>query len=649
MGKRATQAGQAIVLIALMLTALIATVSLGIDGGRVYVERRELQDAVDGAALAAADKYLNGGDWIASETLAAHIYGHNERLYASPAGPVDSATCNYSAPALGSSVTVNCTFPSDSTHSLTMVLGYMRGSQTFQISASHTIPVTLMQVVGYGQNVTIGATATAQATNGAPVPAMLTLSQSCTNSLYLNGNGGLTVTGDLVSNGGLRTGNGSIAVAGDAHSNCNQNPSPVQLNCVQSAQPPPCTPPDRVGVWNPNSGVTPDPAYAPPSLAGLLPRTISNYRLQPGIYSSPPGNNMCYFLEGGIYDWTSGYTSQGGFVSNELKPPDEPVYNNNQARSSYQFWNTQVSCAGSFTVGAVADGAPVTPIGGWAVEVTSVRQDVYGAVTYTRESAPSMCRKIPSVGVGQAITMLIQNLPGASSYNVYAQPPPGDCNGPFGYVTNLPNPLYGNAASLGTVTSVLNAAVIPPGFAPSAGAAPRTAGAYPPDGERAPSTSNTPNSNPAPSTWPGGDRANEGQCADSLGNYLACSSAGATVTPGAVAWYFPSGSCIGMTGQQDLYIFSGIQYFWLGMYAPGALYPPANTCTMTLAGQANTTVVGITYMPSVSLSVTGNAVFLAPVAGGIIVNTGTITGNGSVVVTRGQGVLAPVPAARLTN
>ena len=47
----------------------------------------------------------------------------------------------------------------------------------------------------------------------------------------------------------------------------------------------------------------------------------------PGTYSADPrltGSASCYFLDGGAYTWQGGLTQNGGFMSNELRPPDEP-------------------------------------------------------------------------------------------------------------------------------------------------------------------------------------------------------------------------------------------------------------------------------------------------------------------------------------
>lgn len=56
------QAGQAIVLIAIMMVALIASLGLAIDGGGMYLLYRDAQNAVDSAALTSAFALCTGGD-----------------------------------------------------------------------------------------------------------------------------------------------------------------------------------------------------------------------------------------------------------------------------------------------------------------------------------------------------------------------------------------------------------------------------------------------------------------------------------------------------------------------------------------------------------------------------------------------------------
>ena len=78
------QRGQAIVLIALMLGVVVGMAALAIDGSRAYAVRRDLQAAVDAAALAAADNMQQTGSFTQAEQAATTSFGTNLRLYSAP-------------------------------------------------------------------------------------------------------------------------------------------------------------------------------------------------------------------------------------------------------------------------------------------------------------------------------------------------------------------------------------------------------------------------------------------------------------------------------------------------------------------------------------------------------------------------------------
>src|SRR5512145_959469 len=62
--------GQAIVIMALAMIALLAFAALAIDGGNAYVERRRSQNGADAAALAGARQvWINRVNLNSSETL----------------------------------------------------------------------------------------------------------------------------------------------------------------------------------------------------------------------------------------------------------------------------------------------------------------------------------------------------------------------------------------------------------------------------------------------------------------------------------------------------------------------------------------------------------------------------------------------------
>ncbi len=57
-----SEKGQALILIALGMVAMLALVALAVDGGMAFAERRSSQNAVDNAALAAAYSIINNGE-----------------------------------------------------------------------------------------------------------------------------------------------------------------------------------------------------------------------------------------------------------------------------------------------------------------------------------------------------------------------------------------------------------------------------------------------------------------------------------------------------------------------------------------------------------------------------------------------------------
>ncbi len=347
----------------------------------------------------------------------------------------------------------------------------------------------------------------------------------------------------------------------------------------------------------------------------------------------------------------------GDFVSNELKPPDEPNASNNAVRASPQFWDSAngSKCSGAFDV-SHATGPVDIPTGRWSFVVTSVRTDTYNGVSYTRESAPSMCRQLQVNNHFDNIQLAIGNVPGAFSYNIYAALPGSSCSGPFGLAANLPvsgpilnsnlNPcpdVNGNGCSLGNESITLGAQLAPP-FTPS-GAAPDTTGAHPPDPETAPLAPGLPNQNPPRGPGPTGDRANENDCETVGGLFASCPG---PITPGAVELYFPQGACLVAGNGADTYLFSGYQYNWVAVYEPGPSSPPINNCANALGAAGNSGYIGLFYAPSAYIGVTSPYVYEVAGSGGIIADSFGFSGTMPSIAY--SSAYAPVPpASRITN
>jgi len=688
------QRGQAIVLVGLLLVVLFGFVGLAIDGGRAYLDRRHMQASVDAASLAAAYNYMTSHDVGLAELAGRDVFATNERLYTSP-------SCTSTA------LTLSCSYADQTNQNLTLsAVDHSIAGVTFNATASHRVGVTMMQALGAGSTMLIGATATALARKtGANGAAIQTLSQSCSGSLTFGGSGTATLVGDIWSNGNISGGGASSgAVTGNVVGVCS-NPAPPFLQAPWSVSG------SQVNGWN-----MPDPGYAMPPLNGARPNWNSPGcdGECPGTYAADPhlvGGAGCYFLETGVYNFSAGYTQQGGLVSNELRPPDEAnVYAAGQAttttlngdlsgsrvqqinvasmpaavptatlisvggqtfqlssaaaatdthlsinrqdvvgtipsgslvsfRALPQFWDADgVNCGGSFSLAAVGNTNNLAA-GTWSVEVTSVRWEPYTCSgtpvatpsCFIRESAPSMCKTV-TLGSSTNIKVTVDAaVAGAQYLNVYLAQN-GSCSG-LAYLTRLQNTVNGSV--------VINSSSFPAGW-PSGAAAP-------PDQENPPLAGGLPNADPPAGTPPRGDLANENQCVDpATGANVVCSQA--SVNPGAVLLYLPSGGCVTMNGGGDIYVFSGYQYGRIVMFEPGpeqSSFP--NTCANKVNGHDFTSFIGIFYIPAADITLNGTSRVRATIAGGLIAYTATVLGSENLAITADPSLRAWAPTVRLTQ
>jgi hypothetical protein len=667
----AFQRGQAIILVALMLGVVVGMAALAIDGSRAYALRRDMQNSVDYGALAAADNYRHSSSFSSAEAAGVTAFSVNMRLYLAP------SCTGYGAPGPGT-YAMTCTYPDGTLLAISVPVLGPRGVQ-FSLTATRTLTLQFARILTNGTSPSISATAGGRVGDLLYSPALAALSQagcggSSGTAISVGASGTLKVTGDVVSDGAISVSGGVGTVAGDVYARCQSTVSGLSVLCYPSGATPACTYPDVAGAFRTGLRDT-DPGYPPPGPVGAGQASPgSTVLLLPGAYSAPVivGSSRCYFLAGGVYSFQAGYSNSGSLVSNELKPPDEPTPGNNTVLASPQFWNaTGAHCAGSMQYQAVqctgngscgtgncgqgvgqGNGCTAAPPGVWAIEVTSTRNDTYNGNTYTRESAPSTCQTV-TVGGHQAIQVTVSNVPGAASYNIYAALPGTGCSGTFGLAETVPvsGPVLnsslslcpqftGSSCSLGLENIVLNGNDIGLTFAPNAGAAPGTVGAYPPSSETAPLRLSRPNQNPPRLSGAAGDRANENSCETSAGAYATCPGA---VTPGAVALNLPGSSCMSTSSSSDTYVFSGYQFNWVVFYE-GA----GNACANVLGGDRNTALIGLAYMPGASINFASDDTFDSPATGGVIAGTISFTGNLPAVTF--SSAYAPVPfASRLVS
>jgi hypothetical protein len=368
--------------------------------------------------------------------------------------------------------------------------------------------------------------------------------------------------------------------------------------------------------------------------------------------------------------------------------------------SDIQFWNQNgVSCSGEFNLSVVsAPGFGIKHQGGtgnWGIELTSVRYDQFLDPTVTpnpclnspgcrRESAPSTCQQITTTDTSSpAIDVNVtRNAPGAQYYEVYMDP--NGCDGNqtnFSFVGQFlaPGWIDGGAppaVPVGPYPSGSNVVLVKGTLGLSCPvvidsicnltynnlsptqlcyAQARFASCEPPEHPVAPQCFQ--NCTPPPTglseenapmrlqygTSLGGDIANENYCVPSPnpGDPAApCQSA--KVTPGAVQFYFPDGSCMTQNAQGATFVFGGEQYNWIVIYMPST-----NTCSNTLNGGSATQYIGTIYTPGASWKINGGN--RAPLAGQVIVFSATVKGAASVGIDFNPNYAPAPPAARLIN
>ena len=692
------QRGQAIVMIGLILVVLFGFLGLAMDGGRAYLDRRSLQSSVDAAALAAAYNYMNNNNYGLAEVAATNEFANNQRLY-------DPPSCTGYG-----SLNVNCSFDDPTGEALTIaVVNRSFAGVTFTATGTHHITATIMQVAGAGANMPIGATATAVARRAGTFGAAIqTLSPGTCNgasaSLAFTGTSTTQVTGDIWSNGSIvDSGTPGGSVTGNVTDVCPNMP------------PQPLTPPAwTVSGAEGNGFNNPDPDYPMPALPVNTPtwNCTSGSTESPGVYTADPrlGNgacaNGCWFLSGGVYDFSQGFSDNGGFVSNELRPPDEPnmasagVPNTAMLSGSFSGTNQRSinvnalsapipSGSTLYILGQTFTTSRAAAIGDTQISIS--QQSVVGTLaggTLVTIRALNQFWDANNVGCSSSFTL---SSPGSGSlssgtYSVEVTAvrwsPNGvaSCTGPASPTCYKREsaPSMCKTLSLATSGNLKVDVTADPGatdyyiyvaangsctgltYCTDTGIGSLTqtipscpaSSVVPPDGEGMPLQAGLPNADPGAGTPPHGDLANEKHCVDTTtGNDVACPSAW---TPGAVELFIPGpGSnqqCLNLQGGGDIYVYSGYQFQRVLFYEPGPEQSGSpNSCSNKVAGHGLTSLIGIFYVPAANVTIIGNSSYLATIAGGVIAWTASVQGNGGVSISADPSLRALPSTVRLTQ
>jgi len=175
-------AGQAIVVMALAMVAICGMLALAIDAGRLYFQRRLMQDAVDSGALAGAQSLVGTVANPNGQPNYALYYAMDDTFAVFNQNPAnnDPNSSFYTAP-------VNRTVTdTQGGYTVTAVAPTGYSNKQVQVTVSFNATATFVQVLGFSQ-IAILATATAEAGTNAKTYALFA---------YTSGGSGNTIQND---------------------------------------------------------------------------------------------------------------------------------------------------------------------------------------------------------------------------------------------------------------------------------------------------------------------------------------------------------------------------------------------------------------------------------------------------------------------
>lgn len=281
--------GQAIILVVVAVLVLTAILVLALDGGRIFLDRRQLQDAADAGALAGAERLevLPYGNFAAAHTQALQTVVKNLP---------GTSTSGYTAPSSGSwgPLAIGASYSVTMTATVT----------TYQVTVGHTIATVMAPVHNFAPTLQLQAQATAQ---NATMPFAMVLLQSTYSSGYANlslsgastklilqGGGGAADRGGVYSNASVAVADATIQFGSGS---CPPDPPSlgnlgevwaVTVTSLPSSQ---VLCPQSSPQAHTSTQILPDPGYPEPSApvftagSGITVTTGTRY-LCPGHYGA---------------------------------------------------------------------------------------------------------------------------------------------------------------------------------------------------------------------------------------------------------------------------------------------------------------------------------------------------------------------------
>src|SRR5437879_6613680 len=349
---RRSRSGQAIVIMALAMVAICGMLALAIDAGRLYFQRRLMQDAVDSGALAGAQSLVGTVANPNGQPNYALYYALDDTFAVFSQNPAnnDPNSSFYTAP-INHTVT-----DTQGGYTITAVAPTGYSNKQVEVTVSFNATATFVQVLGFRQ-LAIVATATAEAGTNDQTYALFAYTSGLTANTIQNDQNGYaqiddgfdgtdvcqaSIQGLTVSNSKFHVPNptqvslnvnGDLTVnaASDNHALFSFWRSPVNFGTGLDAKPDYLAPDTSLitTVVNPANK-----AKIAPGASGMVNGvTITNsssskwvYVFTPGRYTSSiaipaagdNNNNSVYVFLNGVYYFTSGahLTITGGSVSN---------------------------------------------------------------------------------------------------------------------------------------------------------------------------------------------------------------------------------------------------------------------------------------------------------------------------------------------
>ena len=213
------QSGQAVVLVAVAVVVLTAILALALDGGGIYLDRRQIQNAADSAALAGAELLMR----VPPSYSSIHNQAIGNLVKNLPGTSTSGTVCSASCPGLPTIGTPG----GSGIGTINLGAGYfawlsVNTSYTYTVTVWHTHQVAVAPIHGFQSTITLAARAVAQNAN---LPYAVVVLQGPANAqfndlniqastavLALQGGGGPGARGGVFSNANIDPGNGIPAI-----------------------------------------------------------------------------------------------------------------------------------------------------------------------------------------------------------------------------------------------------------------------------------------------------------------------------------------------------------------------------------------------------------------------------------------------------